>query len=396
MKTYKLISLFVFLTFVVQMNAQIQVTTSGFVGVGSITPVSSAALSVGGGIYMPSSLSNSYWINATSDNGVRLRMHNNGTASYIDTYPCLYFRTSSSSSGTTNTPLTITNTGIGISNTNPTCNLDINGVAHLNGSLILTSDARLKDNIKNLKTSLLSISHLRPVSYTLKSSDLSVSSKVDSKHDSIYGTMKFHGLDSISFSRTHMGFLAQEMQSIFPELVYTDNNGLLGVDYISLIPILVKSIQELTNKNLGDSLDFQSKLDVLKNKIIADSVYFDNKIKMLTTQINQCCGNTKLKSAEIISGDQSSSLHEAATLSQNSPNPFNQNTTIGYYLPSNIVNATIYIYNMQGLQIKSIPISTRGNESIIISGNELTPGMYIYSLITDGKEIDTKRMILTK
>ncbi len=33
--------------------------------------------------------------------------------------------------------------------------------------------------------------------------------------------------------------------------------------------------------------------------------------------------------------------------------------------------------------------------AIILNGNELEAGMYIYSLISDGAEIDTKRMILT-
>jgi len=33
---------------------------------------------------------------------------------------------------------------------------------------------------------------------------------------------------------------------------------------------------------------------------------------------------------------------------------------------------------------------------ITIAGNDLTPGMYLYSLFVDGNEIDTKRMILTQ
>jgi hypothetical protein len=33
---------------------------------------------------------------------------------------------------------------------------------------------------------------------------------------------------------------------------------------------------------------------------------------------------------------------------------------------------------------------------ITMSGNSLEPGMYLYALVVDGKEVDTKRMILTK
>ncbi len=37
----------------------------------------------------------------------------------------------------------------------------------------------------------------------------------------------------------------------------------------------------------------------------------------------------------------------------------------------------------------------RGEGSIIISGGEFDPGIYLYALITDGKVIDTKQMVLT-
>ena len=50
---------------------------------------------------------------------------------------------------------------------------------------------------------------------------------------------------------------------------------------------------------------------------------------------------------------------------------------------------------MQGSQIKSYEIHERGNSSITIHGSELEPGMYLYTLVVDGQETDTKRMILT-
>ena len=51
---------------------------------------------------------------------------------------------------------------------------------------------------------------------------------------------------------------------------------------------------------------------------------------------------------------------------------------------------------MQGTQIKKLQINNRENISISIQGSELKAGMYMYSLIIDSKEIDTKRMILTE
>ena len=53
-------------------------------------------------------------------------------------------------------------------------------------------------------------------------------------------------------------------------------------------------------------------------------------------------------------------------------------------------------YDMSGVQLRSYPIIQMGESSIIINANDLTAGMYLYSLIADGQVIDTKRMILTK
>jgi hypothetical protein len=51
---------------------------------------------------------------------------------------------------------------------------------------------------------------------------------------------------------------------------------------------------------------------------------------------------------------------------------------------------------MNGRQIDSYTIPSRGATEIIIEGESLDAGIYIYSLIADGQVIDTKRMILTK
>jgi hypothetical protein len=41
-------------------------------------------------------------------------------------------------------------------------------------------------------------------------------------------------------------------------------------------------------------------------------------------------------------------------------------------------------------------LSTLGESSIIIGANELYAGTFLYSLVVDGKIIDTKQMIITE
>ena len=59
-----------------------------------------------------------------------------------------------------------------------------------------------------------------------------------------------------------MGFIAQELQNQFPELVSETSSGKLGIAYTGLIPAIVKSIQEQQEQiNI-----LKDEIDVLKNK----------------------------------------------------------------------------------------------------------------------------------
>ncbi len=54
--------------------------------------------------------------------------------------------------------------------------------------------------------------------------------------------------------------------------------------------------------------------------------------------------------------------------------------------------AEIMLFDMQGALIKKYEIKDKGY--IDIAQGELRAGIYLYSLIVDNKEIDTKRMII--
>ena len=85
-----------------------------------------------------------------------------------------------------------------------------------------------------------------------------------------------------------------------------------------------------------------------------------------------------------------------AKLYQNAPNPWSSETVIRYSLPQTVSSACIYIYDMQGTQLKSIPAQGRGESQVTLTAHDLKAGMYLYALVADGKLIDSKQMILTK
>lgn len=96
-----------------------------------------------------------------------------------------------------------------------------------------TSDTRLKENIRNLNDSAISnILLLRPVEYQFKP-------------DPVHFTYE---KDAFEMKINHYGLLAQEVQKIYPNIVYEDGDGYLSINYTELIPVLIKSVQELSSE----------------------------------------------------------------------------------------------------------------------------------------------------
>jgi len=94
--------------------------------------------------------------------------------------------------------------------------------------------------------------------------------------------------------------------------------------------------------------------------------------------------------------DQSSSLPDGYTLDQNFPNPFNAQTTIKYYLPSQS-SVLIEIYDILGRMIESIDEGEKqaGEYKIIWNAGNLPSGVYFYR-IQAGEFCESKKMTLLK
>jgi hypothetical protein len=86
-------------------------------------------------------------------------------------------------------------------------------------------------------------------------------------------------------------------------------------------------------------------------------------------------------------------LSNGVMLNQNAPNPFVEETEITYFISEEVMNAQMLFYNAVGKLIKSVPIETRGEGSMMISAANLQSGVYSYSIIADGKLVETKQMV---
>jgi len=131
-----------------------------------------------------------------------------------------------------------TNGNIGMGTQTLIGKLNVNGDIYASGNIISTgdvtafqtSDKRLKKNINKLNNSLEIINKLNPVSYNWNK--------------------KAKELNSTKTDKKDVGVIAQELETILPNLVhnmYNDEN-IKGVDYIKIIPYLIGAIQELTTE----------------------------------------------------------------------------------------------------------------------------------------------------
>lgn len=228
------------------------------------------------------------------------------------------------------------------------------------------SDKRLKDEIQEIKNPIEILKQLKGVHYKFINTGPSA-----------------NGLDNSFYD---YGFIAQDVEKVLPEIVSTigsDSSGIApykGINYNAIIPFLVEGFK--LQQNVVDSLQHQ--------------------IDSLTIKLDACCNSSSLRTSNNTGGGPNDGfLIENGTrnlgkLFQNQPNPFKETTIIKYEINDANATAQIMIFDMQGTLIKTISLIKSTNGSVSINGNELKPGMYLYSLIINNKEIDTKRMIITE
>lgn len=105
--------------------------------------------------------------------------------------------------------------------------LSVAGTVYSNG-VALTSDARYKRNVKTLADPLDSILGLRGVAF-------------DWDRDAWPSKAFPEG--------RQIGFVAQEVEKVLPELVHTDENGYKSVEYSNVVPVLVEAVKTLKRDN---------------------------------------------------------------------------------------------------------------------------------------------------
>lgn len=164
-------------------------------------------------------------------------------------------------------------------------------------------------------------------------------------------------------TKQHYGLSADELEEVFPDLVYENEDGSKSINYVEMVPILVQAINELSAKVAS----------------LEDNNASARKVADRATNIQGIGDDVQLLS-----------------LGQNRPNPFGSTTEIEVSVPETVQSAFVYVYDLQGKKVQQVNITARGKQTVQLDATDLSDGMYLYSLITDGKVVDTRRMIVEK
>ena len=86
--------------------------------------------------------------------------------------------------------------------------------------------------------------------------------------------LQYHYIDNQERDPLTMGFLAQEVQPLFPNAVSQENeNSILGIDYSKFAVISIKAIQEQQALIKGQNKviqQLQKDIEILKQKVATD------------------------------------------------------------------------------------------------------------------------------
>ena len=228
------------------------------------------------------------------------------------------------------------------------------------------SDVSIKSNVTNVTGALTKVLALRPVEYNYNQSAINIWRDSTIKNDSSeikQATIDAEATRSIAVDEPkHLGLIAQEVAQVVPNIVSPIANS-QAVNYVELIPLLIKSTQE--QQAIIDSLNLQ--IQQLRQEIV----------------------NWQGRSIDTIGQSKS-------RLFQNNPNPFDGNTTITYFIDeaTAVTSATIEVRNIMGTLQSTITLNDgTGLGNVQYNGSNLSPGYYIYTLKINGSVKDSKMFL---
>ena len=276
-------------------------------------------------------------------------------------------------------------TVIGGSSPHGTNTLSVLGEAYKNNGnpeWIIVADDNLERDVSSFTDGLNVIRNVNPINFAYESNNL----HSDSSENIIGVSGVEMALVAPYTIDTMMAQLDSASAVLSPVLTFNRN----GLFYA-----LLNAVKEL------DSTDQARTVQV--NQLQSQLLDFTTQLIQLQTIVDSCCSRGHghghghdLRSSDEESGnriDVNLSNTKTIILNQNVPNPFAEQTTINYFLPDDVIKAQIIFYNNQGNVLRIVELNEKGKGELNVFAADLSSGIYTYTLIADGKVIETKKMI---
>ncbi len=230
---------------------------------------------------------------------------------------------------------------------------------NVSGNYLVTSDLRLKSGIEDIEPLSQKMAQLQPRQYRFRSDE--------GQH-------------------LYYGFIAQELETVFPELVHQDGEtGLRTVSYTELIPLSIAVWQEEAQRNQEQ----ESAISDLKK----DLTIALERISDLENALSVCCQGQHPDQGSQRSYEGSG--ENQPSLGQNIPNPFGAMTSIPYFLPRGSGPAEIRVMDLNGQIRERIVLSDEGSGQVQFRHEGWASGIYLYGLFVQGRPVQMREMVLS-
>ncbi|MDX2002684.1 MAG: tail fiber domain-containing protein [Chitinophagales bacterium] len=235
----------------------------------------------------------------------------------------------------------------------------VNGSGAVSGTWAVSSDERYKKNIVAVNGALEKINKLNGVYYNYKTEE--------------FPKKNFESV-------RQLGFIAQQVEQVVPEVVRTYADGYKGVAYQNLTALLVEGVKEQQGMINDNYEELKAELQK-KDEQIAE-------LMSRLTKLEQGSGN--IQNVEM----GSSEYPQPSYIGQNVPNPFTEQTSIEYFVAGG-EKGTMQITTEKGEIVKTLTLSP-GHGKLEFNFNDFPSGQLIYSLYVGNHLIDSKKMVKAK
>ncbi|MGD1844715.1 MAG: tail fiber domain-containing protein [Salibacteraceae bacterium] len=218
------------------------------------------------------------------------------------------------------------------------------------------SDARYKKNVEPIANALSTLQQIDGLTYEFRNEEFANRNFTDGRS---------------------YGFIAQDLQKVMPELVKSDEDGYLGINYSLMTPLLVEAVKEQ-----------QTIIDEQARKI--------DDLETALTAMEARLSDMETKTTKANDAQNSSLFEDAPEMQQNRPNPFQESTSIEYYLPTSVNDAVLVVYNALGNEVTRVRLEGRGYSKVDLQAYDWENGNYIYTIFADGQVVNSKQMILAR